>query len=214
MITVAPSILSADFGHLSDMLDLISESTGHCHLDIMDGHFVPNITIGPPVVKSLRKHSELYFDCHLMIEEPSKYLEAFHDAGADLVTVHVEVGDTDSLLSQIKDLGMDVGLAINPDTPIEKNFQYLQSIDLLLIMSVFPGFGGQKFMPVALEKIRKAKEYRQRHGLGFKIEVDGGINLITAIDCVEAGADILVSGSTVFDSGEPTVVIEKLKGLG
>ncbi len=213
MITVAPSILSADFGHLSETLDLISSTTSHCHLDIMDGHFVPNITIGPPVVKSLRRHSKLYFDSHLMIENPGKYLEAFKDAGTDLATVHIEVGNTDSLIKLTKELGMSVGLALNPDTKLSAVAPFLGEIDLLLVMSVFPGFGGQKFMPITLEKIYEARNLRDELNLNFKIEVDGGINLITAVDCVKAGVDILVSGSTVFDAPDPNIMIEKLKSI-
>ncbi len=213
MITVAPSILSADFGYLTNILDDIAKVTDHCHLDIMDGHFVPNITIGPPVVKSLRKHSNLYFDCHLMIESPGKYLESFKEAGADLTTVHIEVGKTLELIDQMEDLQLSKGLALNPDTDFSHVVPYLEKVDLLLIMSVFPGFGGQTFMLEALDKLRLASKYREENNLSFRIEVDGGVNLLTAPGCIDAGADILVVGSAIFESEQPIGIISALKSL-
>jgi ribulose-phosphate 3-epimerase len=177
----------------------------------MDGHFVPNITIGPPVVRSLRRHTDLHLDCHLMITNPERYLEAFKSAGADGCTVHVEVGHTDALIDQMRDLGLDVGIALNPDTALASVDPYLDRIDLLLVMSVFPGFGGQSFMPEVVPKIRDAHAAKVQRGLSFAIEVDGGIDERTAPVVVEAGAEILVAGSAIFGADDPLVAARRIR---
>src|SRR5688500_11515636 len=155
---IAPSILSADFACLGDAVDAVAPVADMLHVDVMDGPFVPNLPIGPPVVASLRKHTDLYLDCHLMITNPEKYLEAFRKAGADGCSVHVEIGGTDELVTQMRDLGLDVGLAVNPDTPYEAYEAYLDRIDLLLLMTVFPGFGGQAFMGEVMPKVRRTRD--------------------------------------------------------
>ena len=169
----------------------------------MDGHFVPNITIGPPVVSSLRRYSDKFFDCHLMITEPERYLEPFKKAGADGCTVHVEVGNTAAHIAQMRDLGLRVGLALNPRTPFADVEPFLGDIDLLLCMTVFPGFGGQAFMSEPLPTIKAAREAADRHGYQLDIEVDGGIDLTTAPVVVEAGANVLVAGSAIFARPDP-----------
>jgi ribulose-phosphate 3-epimerase len=169
----------------------------------MDGHFVPNLTIGPPVVKSLRKYSDKFFDCHLMMTEPGKYLEAFAKAGADGCTVHVEVGGTSDLLAQCRDLGLRVGLAANPDTPFSAVEPFLEEIDLLLLMTVFPGFGGQSFIADVMPKVRAAREVVDARGLAVDIEVDGGIDTTTAPIAVGEGANVLVAGNAIFGQENP-----------
>jgi ribulose-phosphate 3-epimerase len=209
-VRVAPSILAADFGNLAAAAREVASSTDWLHLDVMDGHFVPNITIGPPVVSSLRRHSGAFFDCHLMISEPQRYLEAFRRAGASLTTVHVEVGGTRALIGQMRALDLRVGLACNPDTPFEAVEPFLEQIDLLLVMSVFPGFGGQEFMPEVLPKIAAARRAIERGGLSAVIEVDGGIDVGTAELAAEAGARVFVAGSAVFGDERPWQVVERL----
>ena len=188
MARIAPSILSADFATLADAVRQVAPACDLLHVDVMDGHFVPNITIGPPVVASLRRHTDLYLDCHLMISEPERYLGAFKDAGADGCSVHVEVGRTDALIAQMRDLDLDVGLAVNPDTPFEAFAPHLEQLDLLLLMTVFPGFGGQRFMGEVMPKIRQARDEIDRRGLHVDIEVDGGINEATIAEGAAAGA--------------------------
>ena len=169
----------------------------------MDGHFVPNVSIGPPVVQSLRRYSSRFFDCHLMMSEPGRYLEAFKDAGANGCTVHVEVGGTASLIRDARSLGLRVGLAANPDTPFEKVAPYLGDVDLLLLMTVFPGFGGQSFMGDVMPKVTLARREVEDNALEVDIEVDGGIDVRTAPIVVEAGANVLVAGSAIFARPEP-----------
>ena len=202
-LRIAPSILAADFGALADAVRAIDAETDWLHEDVMDGHFVPNVSIGPPVVQSLRRYSSRFFDCHLMMSEPGRYLEAFKDAGANGCTVHVEVGGTASLIRDARSLGLRVGLAANPDTPFEKVAPYLGDVDLLLLMTVFPGFGGQSFMGDVMPKVTLARREVEDNALEVDIEVDGGIDVRTAPIVVEAGANVLVAGSAIFARPEP-----------
>jgi len=202
-LRISPSILAADFGALADAVRAIDAETDWLHVDVMDGHFVPNVSIGPPVVQSLRRYSSRFFDCHLMMSEPGRYLEAFKDAGANGCTVHVEVGGTASLIRDARSLGLRVGLAANPDTPFEKVAPYLGDVDLLLLMTVFPGFGGQSFMGDVMPKVTLARREVEDNALEVDIEVDGGIDVRTAPIVVEAGANVLVAGSAIFARPEP-----------
>ncbi len=205
MIELAPSILSADFAHLAEQVRAAAEGGGTVlHVDVMDGHFVPNITIGPPVVASLRKATELPLDCHLMIENPDQYIPAFVAAGADWISVHQEsCVHLYRTLQLIRSHGAQVGVVINPATPVETLTEVLDIVDYVLVMSVNPGFGGQKFIPGALHKLRKLAELRNGRGLNFRLEVDGGVSLQTVGEVVRAGAEILVAGNAVFGSGNP-----------
>lgn len=198
MIKIAPSILSADFGNLREDVRLVEDAGADwLHIDIMDGHFVPNLTMGPDVVKSIRKNSKLFFDCHLMITAPEKYAPAFIDAGAELITFHAEcVEDLGALADKLHNLGVKVGISVNPATPIDRVLEVLDKIDLVLIMSVVPGFGGQKFMGEVLSKAAKIRNHK--NGKNIIIEIDGGINPETAPLASKAGIDVLVAGSAVF----------------
>ena len=211
MVRIAPSILSADFAALAKAIDVVAPQTDMLHVDVMDGHFVPNLTIGPPVVASIRKHTDLYLDCHLMMTNPGDYLEAFRKAGANGCSVHVEVGGTDALIEQMRSLGLDVGLAVNPDVPFETFEPFLDKIDLLLLMTVFPGFGGQKFMADVVPKIRQAAEAIAARGLDVAIQVDGGIDTTTAPIVCEAGASVLVAGSAIFNKDDPAAAAKDIR---
>ena len=197
-VRLAPSILSADFAHLADEIQSVRQEADVLHVDVMDAHFVPNLTIGPPVVAWIRRNTDLYLDCHLMMDNPGDYLEAFRDAGADGCSVHVEVGGTAELLAKMRDLGLGAGLAINPETAFEKAEPWLAELDMLLVMTVHPGFGGQSFIEEVLGKVARARKLIDEAGLAVEIEVDGGIDAGTAGGAVSAGARLLVAGSAIF----------------
>lgn len=205
MIELAPSILSADFARLAEEVRAASEGGGSViHVDIMDGHFVPNLTIGPPVVRSLRKATKLPLDCHLMIEHPDQFIPDFVEAGADWISVHQEAcRHLNRTLHLIKSHDCLAGVVINPATPVDTLVEVLDIVDYVLVMSVNPGFGGQKFIPSTSHKLRRLAEIRSQQGLNFRIEVDGGISLDTVADVVRAGAEILVAGNAVFGGGDP-----------
>ena len=214
-IKISPSILAGDFSNLGSEIKRLEEGGADMiHVDVMDGHFVPNLTIGPPVIKSLRKYTKLPFDVHLMISPVHKYIKNFSDAGSDIITIHPEA--TESIkesIDLIKILGKKVGLSLNPDTPIHTIEKYLIEINLVLVMTVHPGFGGQKFISKILDKIRDLKKIKDEKGLNFDIEVDGGINFENNSDVINAGANILVSGTTIFkdNNGDIKKNIELLR---
>ena len=214
-IQISPSILSADFGQLGVEIKRLKDAGADMiHVDVMDSHFVPNLTIGPPVIKALKKQSSMIFDVHLMISPVHKYIEAYADAGADIITIHPEAtDDLNSSILKIKELNKKVGVSLNPETKIDTIIEHLKKIDLVLIMSVNPGFGGQKFMPEVLEKVKKLSDIKEKQELNFDIEIDGGINFDNSKTAIEAGANILVSGTTIFKSnnGDIKKNIELLK---
>ena len=201
-IQISPSILSADFSQLGNEIKRLEEGGADMiHVDVMDGHFVPNLTVGPPVIKALRKQCSIKFDVHLMISPVHKYIEAYADAGADIITIHPEATENlEESISKIKSLNKKVGVSLNPESKIDLITNYLEKIDLVLIMSVNPGFGGQKFMPEVLEKVKQLKEIKSKKNMNFDIEIDGGINFDNCRSAIEAGANILVSGTTIFKS--------------
>jgi ribulose-phosphate 3-epimerase len=209
-------MLSADFLKLGAEIEMIDKSEADWfHLDVMDGMFVPNISYGMPIISQMRKQSKKVFDVHLMVVEPQRYLEDFKNAGADYLTVHYETGyHLHRTLTSIRALGMKAGLAINPHTPVAMVADIIHEIDLLLVMSINPGFGGQKFLPLTYNKIREAKQLISNAGASTLIEIDGGVTLENAADIIAAGADVLVAGNTVFASPDPQETIKKLKQVG
>ncbi len=216
-IKVSPSILSADFSQLGKEIKRLEEGGADLiHVDVMDGHFVPNLTIGPPVIKALKENCSIKFDVHLMISPVHEYIEAYSDAGADIITIHPEATeDLSASISKIKNLKKKVGVSLNPETKVSVIKDHLKEIDLVLIMSVNPGFGGQKFMPEVLEKIKELKRIQKNLNIDFDIEIDGGINFENSKIAIEAGANILVSGTTIFKSnnGDIKKNIDLLKSV-
>lgn len=213
MVKIAPSILSADFSRLGEEVrNITNEGADYIHLDVMDGHFVPNITFGPQVIQSLRAYSDLPFDVHLMIENVDQYIPLFSAAGADIISIHAEASvHLNRSLQLIKNLGKKAGVVLNPHTPVVMVEHVLELCDLVLVMTVNPGFGGQTFIHNGLEKIKRLKELREEKGYDYVIEVDGGVNDKTASLCIEAGADILVAGSYIFGSENRAAAIERLR---
>jgi len=212
LIELAPSILSADFARLAEQVRAASEGGGTViHVDVMDGHFVPNLTVGPPLVRSLRKATDLPLDCHLMIENPDQFIPEFVEAGADWISVHQEAcRHLNRTLHLIRSHDAMAGVVINPATPVDTLSEVLEIVDYVLVMSVNPGFGGQKFIPETVRKIRRLADLRSQRGLNYRIEVDGGIALDTVAEVVRAGAEILVAGNAVFGQGDPKTNAQKL----
>jgi len=212
LIELAPSILSADFAHLAEQVARAQEGgAAVIHVDVMDGHFVPNLTLGAPVVKSLRKVTKLPLDCHLMIDNPDEFIPIFAEAGADWISIHQEATvHLNRTLQHIRDHGVRAGVVINPATPVETLAEVLDMVDYVLVMSVNPGFGGQRFLPNSLRKMRHLAEIRSQRGLNYRIEVDGGVALDTVAEVVRSGAEILVAGNAVFGKGDPKINAEQL----
>ncbi len=216
MVKLAPSVLGADFSHLADEIRSAEQSGADLlHLDIMDGHFVPNISFGPGIVKTINKLTGMYLDVHLMLSEPEKYFESFAEAGADAITFHIEAHpeDPSPLAERIHKLGLQAGISLNPDATPEQVLPYLHKFDLLLVMSVFPGFGGQSFISSTLDTVRAAREYIDKHSLKTEIMVDGGIGPDNAAEVARAGADILVMGSAFFNSDNRSGLADLTHGL-
>ncbi len=209
---IAPSILAADFARLGEDVERVAPYADLLHIDVMDGHFVPNISLGVPVVASLRKATDLYFDCHLMTTNPADYLTEFKEAGADLVTVHIEaVPDPTAAAAAAREAGLDFGLVLNPPTPFAAVAPFVELCDMLLVMSVQPGFGGQAFMPEVLDKVAAARKLVDSQGLHTDIQIDGGISVDTASAARRAGADVFVAGSAVFGADDPVAAIQRLR---
>ena len=214
-VEIAPSVLAANFACLGEEIRAVEQGGATLlHVDVMDGHFVPNLTIGVPVVRSLRKATRLTLDVHLMIENPDRYVEAFAAAGADMISVHQEATPhLDRVLGMIRESGREVGVVVNPATPVSTLSEVLDRVDYVLVMSVNPGFGGQKFIPEAVGKIRQLKELRARYNDGFRIEVDGGIGPENVSEVVRAGAELLVAGTSIFHTPDPAEAVRRLKHL-
>jgi len=213
MVLIAPSILSADFSKLGEEINAVEKAGADwIHVDVMDGHFVPNITIGPVVVSKIRKTSNIFFDVHLMIENPEKYIEPFAKAGSDLITIHAEAcKNLKSIIKKIKDLGCKTGVSINPETSVDLIKDIIKDVDLVLVMSVHPGFGGQKFIPAVLPKIKKVKQIIDETGKNIFLEVDGGINDKNAKTVIEHGANVLVAGNYIFKHNDYKKAIKSLR---
>lgn len=214
MVKIAPSILSANFSKLGEEIIAVEKGgADYIHIDVMDGHFVPNITIGPLIVEAIRPITKLPLDVHLMIENPDQYIEAFAKAGADYITVHVEAcRHLHRTIQSIKAQGVKAGVVLNPATPIESIQHIIADVEMVLLMSVNPGFGGQKFIPEVLPKIRKVRELAEQKGLNLEIEIDGGVNQETAKLCIEAGADVLVAGSAIYNTEDYAKSISLIRG--
>jgi len=211
-VRIAPSILAADFAQLGAQVDAIADSVSLLHVDVMDGHFVPSISLGPPVISSLRRHTELYLDCHLMISDPVRYLAQMKEAGADGVTAHIEaIPDPEPFLAEADALGLDAGLVINPPTPVAAVEPFLDRCAKVVVMSVHPGFGGQTFIPDTLSKIVTLREFIDSRALATDIEVDGGVDIHTAGPIRSAGADILVAGTAVFRASDPIAAVGDIR---
>lgn len=213
MVKVAPSILAADFANLQSEIELVDRAGADwIHVDVMDGHFVPNITMGALVVDAIRPHTKLPLDVHLMIEQPDQYIESFAKAGADIITVHVEAcRHLHRTLHYIKSFGLQCGVVLNPHTPISTIEHVLEDVDVVLFMTVNPGFGGQSFIPAVLEKVKALAELKEQRGLSFEIEIDGGVNKDTVKDCVAAGATVVVAGSAIYGAADKGQALQQIK---
>lgn len=211
-IGIAPSILAADFGYLMRDIKAVEGHADYLHIDVMDGHYVNNISFGIPVIQSIRKYTDMKFYTHLMITDPEKYIKAFADCGSDNITFHIEcTDDPDALIVSIRDLGVSVGISVHPDTPIEKVFPYIDKVDLILIMTVYPGFGGQGYLPSSNERIMKLRKEIDSRGSNTIISVDGGVGMNNIKEIYEAGARLFVAGSSVFGAEDPSKAVEDLK---
>ena len=215
MVKIAPSILSADFARMGEEVKSVKAAGAEwLHIDIMDGHFCPNLTMGPSMVKALRKVTDLFLDVHLMVTNPENFFEPFAKAGADLLTFHIEVDPhPDEKIAQVKDLGCEVGLSLNPDRPVESILPYLPLVDLVLLMSVFPGFSGQKFIPEATSRAARIREYIDANGLSCRLQIDGGVNRQTAPELIAAGVDVLVMGAAFFGEQDRAGLVTEIKAL-